>query len=446
MRRIWWAIVSVLCITVLAMVPVVAENAAVTVGVGDTILRVEGRTSPDAFVTISRDGSVIGTTTAGADGGYGHTFPAQSPGLHQLSVVARTVSGADTDTITTTVDITEHGTTTVSLFLPPTLAITNPTPGYGEPLQLQGETAPSSTVSIYIDNAVYITTMSDAAGAWNLEIATVDLAAGQHALFVRATDSLGAQSYPSRLHQFTLAAAPGVPSVPMSPPFIQPGGAGPAGSGLGVPIITDPANGAVQRQPGFVVRGLADPAVQVELWSGDTNFGSVWSDAQGNWLLSPTLAPGDYQFRARACLAGVCSGFSDTVRVTYAPDIPVVPLIIVAPKSSFSVSQGQPLTIRATIVGGAPPFTAVLHWGDGTHDTITVNQGILEFTHRYQNPGNYTLSLEATDREQRSGKVPLTVHVSAALPWAPFVGVLVVVAAAVGVLLYRAHVRRAPRR
>lgn len=399
--RLRWAVIAVcgvICLTSSTLAS--AENAAVSVGVGDTILSVSGKTSPNAFVTISRDGGVIGTTTANAAGEFDQDFPAQDPGLHQISMFASTTGGANTDTVTVTINITEHATTSVDIFLPSTVAIADTSLAYGQQLSLNGEAAPSSTVTVFIDDNDYASTSSNAQGLWSISVGTLALAAGQHTLFVRVTDGFGAQSYPTTERPFSLTARPTAPTPPGQP--------APA-----VPVIDFPTPGLVWTKPSIVVRGTADPGTQIELWDGSDNLGSVWSDDQGGWSIRLDLQSGDYSIKARACLNRICSVFSPTVSFAYRPGGPGSgrPLKITLPQSAFTVYQDQPLNLRAIVEDGRQPYQTVVRWGDGTTTTASYGQDELRSLHRYKQPGKYSAWLDVEDADGRKGRVYFTVEV-----------------------------------
>jgi hypothetical protein len=395
--------VAALCSILVALFGVVAhaETVSVTIGVGDTILSVSGQTSPDAFVTISKDGSVIGTTAADNSGAFGQTFPAQEPGIHQLSIFAHTAGGQNTDTVSLNVNIAEHATTTVDVFLPPTILVTDNSLDFGQQLELSGEAAPSSTIIIYVNNSDYATATADAQGLWNTSLNTGALPSGQHSLFVRAVDGVGEQSYPSASRSFSVAAQRGIPP--------------PASTAPKAPIITFPKADTVWREQTITVTGSAGGTVQIELWDGGTLIGSVWSNSQGKWSMPLQLEPKSYELRARACLDQKCSAFSPTVRFTYEPTTPIPPneqpLKIAVPRSSFTVYERQTVPLRATVIDGQPPYRATIDWGDGKIETRTYTQDDLLFPHAYDEPGKYTVKIHIQDSQGRENTIFFTIDV-----------------------------------
>lgn len=411
----------------------IAETVTVTLGVGDSTLQVTGKTSPGAFVTISSDGNVIGTTVAGADGVFARTFSAQTPGIHELNIYAHTTGGEDTDTVTISVSITEHATTTVEVFLPSTVVIEDATLEFDQVLSLSGEAYPASIVHIFIDNTDFATATADALGNWAADINTSLLASGQHEFFVRLTDPIGNQSYPTALRTFSRAAAPPGTPTPTPPGTDTPPSTPAPGSGVpaitppAVPRITFPSSDTVWEKPDITIIGKGQPNVQIELWDGTSPLGSVWSDDNGDWSIHLMLEPKEYRLRARACLGGVCSRFSSTIIVTYRPGGPLSPLqqplIISMPQLSFTVIEGEALIIRPTILNGQPPYKVTVEWGDDLFSTGTHAKDQLTITHAYSTPGRYTATIYAEDAQGRKGSVQFTVEVlpSQAFSWLPMI-------------------------
>lgn len=384
----------------------IAENVTVTIGVGDTILTVQGKTSPDAFVTIRSDGNVIGTTTAATDGTYSATFPAQSPGIHELNIYAHSTGGYNTDTVTLNINITEHGTTTVEVFLPTTLVINDATLSRGQPLEVHGETFPLSTIKVFINNTDFVTTTANAQGLWSASVDTTSLAGGEHEFFVRASDTIGNQSYPTALRTFSLEATPNpTPTpTPTAPAEVPPS-----------PKITFPASNTAWDKPQITITGTAAPGVQVELWDGTRPLGSVWSNAKGEWSITLNLEAKEYLLRARACMGGTCSAFSPTIIVTYTPSTPISPLLqpllIELDPLSYTVFEAHPLTIRPRIVSGQPPYKTTMQWGDSKSTNNTHVKDELEMTHSFAKPGKYSATLFAEDAQGRKGSVEFTIQV-----------------------------------
>jgi hypothetical protein len=401
-----------------------AQVVTVTIGVGDTILSVSGQTSPGAFVTISKNGSTIGTTTAAADGSYGVTIPAQEPGIHTYRLAAQTPGGQNTNPVDVNVNITEHATTNLYVFLPPTLQIATLSPAYGQPVAVSGETAPDVDVMVYMDNVIYATVQADGQGRWSAVISTASLAGGNHQLFARAVDGLGEQSYPTAVRTIVVAAEP---SRPIERP--SSGGQGGTRQAPPKPVITYPPTGLEWPHPTITIRGTAQSGTQVEVWDGDKIIGSVWADDKGDWQLPLHLGKAEYDLRARACRAERCSGFSPSVRFRYTPPPGQQrPLTVIVPQSQFSILRHQQLTIRATIMDGRAPYTVVASWGDGTRTRAATGSQYIFQKHKYQRTGRYVVQLQLEDAAGRTNTIYYTVEVRPGLGWAIPLGMVLVAA------------------
>ena len=417
MRLRWLRRTTCLClVAILSLVSLTAhaEDSNVSVGVGDTILIVQGKTVSNAFVTISRGGSVIGTTTADAAGLYSQTYPAQSPGLRQVSVFAQTTNGNTTDVVSVNVNIAEHATTVVDLFLPPTISIANPSLAHGQPMLITGESCPACTITFYIDSSSYATTTADTDGQWQVSVSTTDLAAGQHTIFARAIDSGGAQSYPTTSRIFTVTASPSDPPAQLpvtepqqpTPPILPPLTPVPKPS---VPVITFPPPGIVWTSPTITLRGTAEPNTQVEVFDGGQGLGSTWANASGQWELIIGLESQDYQLRARSCRSGSCSDFSESLLFTARPS--GAGLVIELQRTLFSIVQGQAINLTGQIKNGRGPYTITANWGQGQPDSFNQLATDINTRYTYNTPGQYTGWLEARDTNGRVGRVYFTVSV-----------------------------------
>lgn len=189
-----------------------AQSSGVTIGVGDTVMIINGQTSPNAFVTIMDGNAVIGSLSADNDGLFTQTFPAQTPGLHTLKLYAQNAIDSEyTDTILLTVNLAEHFPTTVEVFLPPSIIMNT---SESSVIQLSGYTAPGVTVAIVIDDSEYLTIAADANGFWQASVNTGTFGGGDHSLFVKAYAGGGEQSFATTKRTFSIPFPPGSPATP----------------------------------------------------------------------------------------------------------------------------------------------------------------------------------------------------------------------------------------
>lgn len=381
-----------------------AENVSVSIGVGDTVMVVQGSTSPAAFVTIKDNGSVIGTTTANTAGRFSQTFSAVSPGLHNISIFARDEQGRTTDTITINADTPEHQTTVIEAFLPPTITLSATEMTQGSALTLSGSTYPGAVVTLTIDNNQVFTAIAEGNGLWSYILQTSTLAAGQHSIYARATDGSGNQSYPTAPRTFTLNPANTPAPAPLFP--------------LTAPTITQPADGAVIQASEVVVAGTSQAYVQIELWDDNQIIGSVVADAGGHWQLLLRASKETYNLRARACSDRSCSRFSNTVRIRFSGFGSRSGFVVRLDHYRFTTNVGQPITLVITLEGGPAPYHGTVYWGDGSSDSFNTSQPKLRLTHIYTKKGLYNAGVNAQNArsEQSQAFFSVAVRKSSVLP------------------------------
>jgi PKD repeat protein len=88
--------------------------------------------------------------------------------------------------------------------------------------------------------------------------------------------------------------------------------------------------------------------------------------------------------------------------------------------TSPAVNAGSPITAnagssvtfsQAAVSGGTAPLTYLWSFGDGTQQSGSLNP-----SHTYQNPGNYTATVTATDANKLSSSSSVTVTVNDMTP------------------------------
>lgn len=379
----------------------VDAGVGVSIGVGDTYLHITGQTSPQAFVTIKDSDQVIGTVEADASGYYEKTFGAQTPGIHYLSVFARSITGLVGDSAVLTVNYREHETTDVILFLPTTIALSKTDVPPDTELLIRGETIPSGKVILLIDQDKTINVQSDDAGDWTRRIAPGELSPGNHSITAYVVDGNGTQSAPTAPRFFTI--------LPKSETVIVPGKATqttPANGRStvapkvpGRPTITIPRDNATTSTERITVVGLSDVRQQIEVWRNGRLMGSVLSDEHGGWSMPVTLRTGLNELTARTCNVQQCSPFAEGIHITYTPaaDAPTSSLTMFINAYRWAVHTGSPVRISVTAERGQAPYTYRILWGDGNEQTVTSQDKITGFTHSYASAGLYGGNVRVQD-------------------------------------------------
>lgn len=182
----------------------------VSIGVGDTILTMEGFTSPNSQVTIKEGGAVVGTTMAGSSGSFSKSLLSQTPGMHTVSIYSTDENGLATATVTYSVSLTAFVETTLSnIILPSTVSVSQTKIRQGSVLGVTGQTVPFATVNVFVlGTDLTANTTAGADGIWSCSLNTVSLSVGNHSLYVIVTTEAGYQSESSETAAFEIELVP----------------------------------------------------------------------------------------------------------------------------------------------------------------------------------------------------------------------------------------------
>lgn len=113
---------------------------------------------------------------------------------------------------------------------------------------------------------------------------------------------------------------------------------------------------------------------------------------------------------------------ADERRECYARNIPDLSVALTGPAAA---TAGSPAAVGLAIIGGRPPFSASIVWGDGFADPVPFDvgysyvgfaQALQAATHTYGLAGEYTLTVTVTDADAREASATVVVTVAAAAP------------------------------
>jgi hypothetical protein len=90
-----------------------------------------------------------------------------------------------------------------------------------------------------------------------------------------------------------------------------------------------------------------------------------------------------------------------------------IPLIV------SNEQPGSPVTFKATVVGGTPPFSLEVSWGDGNTEKNQADGPVFELSHTYVAAGDYKITVNITDVLGVKTTFQTVAHVSGAAPAAP---------------------------
>ncbi len=175
-------------------------------------VRLSGYSAPGTFITITENGTVIGTDTAGIAGLFSKYLTGIAPGLHTF-----TVFGVDQSSLTTSLmDITAttpiyQETSITDLLLSPTIQLSASSINQGDPLISYGSSIINGNLSIFTEPHMrtYYATAS-ATGIWDYTLTNSnEYIPGDYHMYSLVQNSIGSQSNFSNALQFTVVSQQG---------------------------------------------------------------------------------------------------------------------------------------------------------------------------------------------------------------------------------------------
>ncbi|WP_058959341.1 Ig-like domain-containing protein, partial [Type-E symbiont of Plautia stali] len=313
----------------------------------DTTPVLSGLASAGAVVTLTDNGTELGTVIAGADGQWTFTPTALPDGPHafQSSYVDATGNTIDSDVINVTIDtVAPQPATGVELSNDAGDPISSGGSTNDTTPQLNGSAEPGSTVTVTDGTTVLGTTIVGDDGTWTYT--TPPLTEGTHNISTTVTDPAGNTS--SASDPITVIVDTQAPSAAGNVQLST------DQSGTSVPITSGATNDTTP-----VLSGTAEPGSTVTVSDGGTVLGTATVGDDGNWSYTPTLTEGDHSLTTTVTdPAGNASSASNPIIVnvdTTAPE----------PAAEIQLSNNQS--------GTAVPIT-----GDATNDTTPVLSGSAE--------------------------------------------------------------------
>jgi hypothetical protein len=163
----------------------------------ETKVVLQGKAYPLAKITILKDGEVAKIINADNNANFKTEIKNISAGIWNFSLWAEDSKGRRSITISFTVTILEGKTTTISnIFIPPTIELDKVKVAKGETLNIYGQTAPESQISIHVESPEEIieTTKAKKTGDWDYPLDTSPLEEGMHTTRARAESPEGLKS------------------------------------------------------------------------------------------------------------------------------------------------------------------------------------------------------------------------------------------------------------
>ena len=144
----------------------------------------QGKAYPKVELTILKDGQVAtGGIYTDSNGDFKVTLTSVTAGIYTFGIWAEDNQGRRSITLSFTVTLTQGITTTIGgIFLPPTIELEKDRAQKGEILNILGQSAPQSEITIKVSSPEEIikTTTTTDAGDWNYPLNTSPLEEGVH--------------------------------------------------------------------------------------------------------------------------------------------------------------------------------------------------------------------------------------------------------------------------
>ena len=371
------------------LTPIAANGAT-----SDATPTLQGTAEAGSTVTISDNGTVLGTVIVGSDGRWSFSTSTLGEGSHTLSITAADAAGnvSPATTLTFTVD-------TLAPNAASNLQLTDNVGDSQGPLAsgsstddntpvLSGQAEAGTTVSVYDGDTLLGTVTVGADGLWSFT--TPALSNGSHSLTATVTDAAGNVSAPTAAIVVNVAAdlPPATSSLEITDD---------SGSTL-VPLT----NGASTADSTPTLSGLTTAGALVTLYNGDTVIGSVTADASGQWNFTPAaLADGTYAFRADTTNADGNITPSPVLTITIDTLAPTTPadLQLTNDDGAAVAAGGATNDNTLTLSGSAEPgSTVTVRDGDTLLGTVTAGgDGSWSFTTPVLTDGSHSLTATVTD-------------------------------------------------
>ena len=371
------------------LTPIAANGAT-----SDATPTLQGTAEAGSTVTISDNGTVLGTVIVNSDGRRSFTLSTLGEGGHTLSITAADAAGnvSPATTLTFTVD-------TLAPDAASNLQLTDNVGDSQGPLAsgsstddntpaLSGQAEAGTTVSVYDGDILLGTITVGADGLWSFT--TPALSNGSHSLTATVTDAAGNVSAPTAAIVVNVAAdlPPATSSLEITDD---------SGSTL-VPLT----NGASTADSTPTLSGLTTAGALVTLYNGDTVIGSVAADASGQWNFTPAaLADGTYAFRADTTNANGSITPSPVLSITIDTLAPATPADLqLVNDDGAAVAAGSAINDNTLTLSGSaePGSTVTVRDGDTLLGTVTAGgDGSWSFTTPVLTDGSHSLTATVTD-------------------------------------------------
>lgn len=396
------------------------DNSSVPVAIAaggltsDNTPRLSGTAEAGSLVTISENGTPIGSVIAAANGSWGFTTSTLSDGQHTFSVVARDAAGNTSTpaTFTLNVDATPPAIATSVVVQNDITGVSIPAGGATNDATptLRGSAEANATVSVYDGNTLLGTATVNGSGGWIFDSPT--LANGTHSLSVAVTDAagnVGARTAPVTVIVDTVAPVASTLVVTND------------GTGAAIP------NGGVTSDTTPTLSGRAEANSTITLRNGDILLGTAIADATGNWTFTPATALGEGTVTLNVTVTDAAGNVSGTTSSSVVIDVTPPPAVtgLVAANNNGStpvaIAAGGVTNDNTPRLSGSAEAGSVvtIRDGDVVLGSITAgSNGSWSFVTSERTDGLHTFNVTATDAAGNTGPnaaISLTIDTAAPL-------------------------------
>lgn len=173
----------------------------------ETKVIVQGKAYPSSPITVLEDGRVAVSTIADAQANFKVEITGLTAGIYTFGVWAEDTEGRKSITFSFTTSVTKNTITTIGgIFIPPSIALSKTVLQRGETLNILGQTAPQSEVSVFMSSLEPIVrkTKAEADGTWFHAFDTTPLEQGSHTSRAKAVSPGGLLSTFSNTLAFSI--------------------------------------------------------------------------------------------------------------------------------------------------------------------------------------------------------------------------------------------------
>ena len=360
----------------------------------DPTLILSGTAEAGSTVTVFKDGTSIGTTTASGAGAWSfdYTGTTLAAGSYAFKARAADLAGntsGDSAVFTVVVDTSAPAAPTVTAITTDTGSSSSDGVTSDPTLILSGTAEAGSIVTVYKDGTSIGTASASGAGAWSFDYTGTTLAAGSYAFKAQATDLAGNTSGDSAV--FTVVVDTSAPAAPTV-----------------TAITTDTGSSSsdgVTSDPTLILSGTAEAGSIVTVYKDGTSIGTATASGAGAWSFDytgTTLSAGSYAFKAQATdLAGNTSG--DSAAFTVVVDTSTMTPVITGITTDAGASGSDGVTSDPTLIlsGTAEAASTVTVYKDGASIGTAMASGAgawsFDYTGTTLAAGSYSFKARATD-------------------------------------------------